>query len=389
MVDAAPRTVKRYKRVKLCAALIPVGPSSADVDRLCDLLDSLTSLEPAARLCVLIDDSKGKQKLETIHESYPSLDVVVLPNPRDRERPASRGRSPCLAAGVLSGLAWVQANANVDFVLKLDLDALVIAPFHDAVTSFLQAHNNAGVVGCIGETCDRTHERYLRVLSLRSFFRRAMFVASAVRLTGAGSVARFVKRWPRPLIAGYSIDVLLEQYDAFNSLSQELSSAVSNGLSSHRYCQGGAYAIAPRMLDRMAIDGYFDHSEFWGVLPYFGEDTVTAMYAYAVGLDALDFSDVGQVFGLSYNGLPFSPDELVARGYALTHSVKNDPRFTEAEIRAFFAARRPRKPAAAGPEALNNLAARLTQAADTGACSAEAPASCPVDPRLACPDNKV
>jgi hypothetical protein len=355
MVDAAPRTVKRYKRVKLCAALIPVGPSSVDVDRLCDLLDSLTSLEPAARLCVLIDDSKGKQKLETIHESYPSLDVVVLPNPRDRDRPASKGRSPCLAAGVLSGLAWVQANANVDFVLKLDLDALVIAPFHHAVSGFLDTHRNAGVIGCIGETCDRTHERYLRVLSLRSFFRRAMSVANAVRLTGAASIARLVRRSPRPLIAGYSIDVLLEQYDAFTSLRPELSSAVSNGLSSHRYCQGGAYAIAPRMLDRMAIEGYFERTESWCALPYFGEDTVTAMYAYAVGLEVLDFSDAGQVFGLSYNGLPFAPDELVVRGYALTHSVKSDPRFTEAEIRAFFAARRPHKPAAGCARSIEQL----------------------------------
>jgi hypothetical protein len=331
-----------------CAVVIPVGPSAADVERLRDLLDSLTSLEPAARLCVLIDDACGKQKLETVHESYPSLDVVVLPNPRDRDRPASKGRSPCLAAGVLSGLAWLQVNANIDFVLKLDLDALVLAPFHDAVLSFLEAHRQAGLVGCIGETCDRTHERYLRVLSLPSFFRRAMFVASALRLTGVASVARLVQRWPRALTAGYSIDVLLEQYDAFNALRPQLSSAVSNGLSSHRYCQGGAYVIAPRMLERMAINGYFEHPEFWCVLPYFGEDTVTAMYAYAVGLEVLDFSDLGQVFGLSYNGLPFSPAELVARGHALTHSVKSDLRFTEAEIRAFFAARRARTPSAGG-----------------------------------------
>jgi hypothetical protein len=326
------------------AVLIPVGPSAADLDRLRDLLDSLTTLEPAARLCVLIDDAGREHQLETIGSSYPSLDIVILQNPRDRDRPASRGRTPCLASGILSGLAWVRANATVDFVLKLDLDALVIAPFHASVASFLQAHPRAGIVGCIGETCDRAHERYLRVLSQRSFFRRAMSVATVLRLVGAPTVARLGQAWlPRAVTAGHPINVLLEQYEAFQSLRPELSRAVENGLSSHRYCQGGAYAIAPAMLERMAARGCFERSGGWCLLPFFGEDTVTAMYAYAVGLDILDFSNAGQVFGLSYSGLPFPPQELVAKGFSLTHSVKSDPRFTEADIRAFFAARRRRE----------------------------------------------
>jgi hypothetical protein len=323
------------------AVLIPVGPSAVDLARLRDLLDSVTCLEPAARPCVLIDDARGAQQLNTIAESYPSLDVVVLQNPRDRNRPASRGRTACLAPGVLSGLAWVWANAQVDFVLKLDLDALVIAPFHAAVTSFLQAHSHAGLVGCIGETCDRSHERYQRVLSQTSFFRRALSVANALRMVGAPAVGALLQgRLPRAFTAGQSIEVLLEQYEAFNTLRPELSRAIENGLRCHRYCQGGAYAIAPVMLDRMAAHGYFERSHLWCLLPFFGEDTVTAMYAHAVGLEVLDFSNIGDVFGVSFSGLPFPPHDLVAKGYAITHSVKSDPRLTEAEIRAFFAARR-------------------------------------------------
>ena len=48
----------------------------------------------------------------------------------------------------------------------------------------------------------------------------------------------------------------------------------------------------------------------------------------------------GEVFGVRYKGLPYEPVILVERGYSVIHSVKNDSRMTEEEIREFFRARR-------------------------------------------------
>lgn len=174
------------------AVLIPVGPSAGDVGRLRDLLDSLTSLEPAARLCVLMDDAKGKHQRKTIGESYPSPDLVVLQNPRDSCRSASRGRT-CLAPGNLSGWRGCGPTRKLTSCSSSISTRSSLLRFHAAVTSFLQAHSHAGLVGCIGETCDRVHERYLRVLSQRSFFRRAMSVVSTLRLIGVPAVARLVQ----------------------------------------------------------------------------------------------------------------------------------------------------------------------------------------------------
>ncbi|HEY2441098.1 MAG TPA: hypothetical protein VGI07_12755, partial [Solirubrobacteraceae bacterium] len=52
--------------------------------------------------------------------------------------------------------------------------------------------------------------------------------------------------------------------------------------------------------------------------------------------------DEGETFAVAWRGLPDTPEGLVTRGYSIIHSVKNDPRITESEIRRDFAARRAR-----------------------------------------------
>jgi hypothetical protein len=54
----------------------------------------------------------------------------------------------------------------------------------------------------------------------------------------------------------------------------------------------------------------------------------------------LELRDLHAVFGLRHVGLPDTPQRLADRGFALIHSVRNDPAHDESEVRAFFAARR-------------------------------------------------
>jgi hypothetical protein len=68
----------------------------------------------------------------------------------------------------------------------------------------------------------------------------------------------------------------------------------------------------------------------------FGEDVMMGVYCAAAGLQMLDRSDVGQVFGIQARQLAYSPKELLDRGHSIVHSVKNDDRYPEFEVRNFF-----------------------------------------------------
>ena len=70
------------------------------------------------------------------------------------------------------------------------------------------------------------------------------------------------------------------------------------------------------------------------------EDGIIPLYAKMLGLELVDYVSRGEPFGVVVRGLPGTLDEILERGYSIIHSVKNDPRVTEAQVREFFAARR-------------------------------------------------
>jgi hypothetical protein len=85
--------------------------------------------------------------------------------------------------------------------------------------------------------------------------------------------------------------------------------------------------------------GIFDHPLIW-LDSRCSEDVVTAICAYACGFQLLDLNGEGEPFGVSYQGLPASPELLAERGHAVIHSLKRDPAWSEEDIRAFFRSRR-------------------------------------------------
>jgi hypothetical protein len=70
------------------------------------------------------------------------------------------------------------------------------------------------------------------------------------------------------------------------------------------------------------------------------EDVSMCMFAAVTGYRLADRSDPGEPFGVRYIGLPDTLENLVAAGYGIIHAVKNDPRYTEEDIRAYFRALR-------------------------------------------------
>ena len=66
------------------------------------------------------------------------------------------------------------------------------------------------------------------------------------------------------------------------------------------------------------------------------EDVMMGMFTRTVGLECSDFSRPGEPFGSNWRGLAYSPREMLRRRYALIHSVKSDPRYSERALRRFF-----------------------------------------------------
>jgi hypothetical protein len=315
------------------ALLVLVGPSEDDILRLADLLDSVACYEPDLVDCVLIDDAAEDRTARIASLAAGRLPVTVRRHPRRGKRARRAG---ALTAGVLTGLASVHERIDVEFVLKIDLDALVIAPFQQQISAFLRAHPDAGVVGCIGDTCDRSIAGHQRRLRGAAPFAVALELLDALPSERVAALQTISVAHP----AMGTVEITAEQYQAALALRPRMAQAAANGQRTADYCQGGAYAISAELIRRMKAASMLDDALLWLPLGLFGEDEVLTMYSFAAGLQLYDFSNDREPFGICWRGLPFEPAELLARGYALIHSVKQDDRHTEADIRAFFAQRR-------------------------------------------------
>jgi dTDP-4-amino-4,6-dideoxygalactose transaminase len=309
------------------AAVIPIGPTAIEVERTIDLLASLLSWEPAVAWCVLVEDFPDPLGLPERIAGPARHRIVELLNPR---RGQGFGGTGGVCAAVLAGLAWVHEHTDVDFVLKIDTDALVIGPFAAAVAARFARLPDAGIAGAIGNSCNPA-VRPLQDLSKEPDllqFRRLLPTAASAALTDPDArltLSELGEVSPRLLMA-------------FDAIRAPVEDAFEHGYRTCEYCQGGAYAIRRAMIDRMAAAGYLTRPEAWVHLPV-GEDMGMAMYAHAVGLRLDDFSRPGEPFGIQYKALPYTVDELVAYGYSLIHCVRNDARYAEADIRAFFRTR--------------------------------------------------
>jgi hypothetical protein len=282
-----------------CVVAIPVGPAEADVGRTHDLLAALRAHEPQAQRILLVDDAPAARR-------WPG-DVAVIPNPR-RGRGIGTLGGTCTAT--LAALAWAHAEAPGAWVLRLDTDALVIGPFVDAVAAACQPRD--GVLGSCHNTCNGeprdfgSWERWVRMHAHRVWLwrtppRRLRYVQPAIPV-----VRRAVRE------------------------------ALANGYTPGEHCMAAGCAISPQMIAAMAEREWLDEPRRW-LNTLLGDDIMLGIMARALGFE---LRDLHAVFGLKHIGLADTPERLVERGFAVVHSLKNDPRYEEDDIRAFFAARR-------------------------------------------------
>ena len=301
------------------AVLVLVGPTDQEVDRAEDTLESLWAYEPAVGWCVLVDDSVDDRRLSRRVRCPPTAEVVSIPNPR---RGRGNGLLGGTCAGVLSALSWIHAHADPQFCLKLDTDALVIAPFVDKIARAFEAAPGTGMLGSYDMTCNGA---------------RRSFVRWGRRVAKLGAPLAVWRKPPRRLR-----HVQVNLWGRRAIVRRHIQAALAQGYERGTHCLGGAYAVRAEMLRRMAARGYLEDPLLW-LDSACGEDVMMGIYTRAVGLSSMNLVGRDEPFGIEHRGLVDSPVNLVARGFSLIHSVKNDPTFSEEEIRAFFSARRARR----------------------------------------------
>lgn len=296
---------------------IPVAAGAVDHARVSDLLAALAAHEPQATDVLIVDDEGGRTPAPRTWPS-PGPGVpppTVIANPR-------RGRGiPTLGgttAGTLAALGWAARERPGAWVLRLDADALVIGPFAAAVQGALRPGD--GVLGSCHRTCNGD--------------------VRDVRAIGA-EVARHrraVWRWRRPPRRPWWV----RPADAH--VRDVLEQAARAGYVPGEHCIAAGCAISPALIVALAARGWLDDPARW-LGARLGDDMVLGAMTRACGLA---LRDLPAVFGLAHRGLPDTPAGLRARGFAIIHSVKNDPASSEEQVRAFFASARGPAPAADG-----------------------------------------
>src|SRR5689334_3507393 len=299
------------------AVVVLVGPADDEQYRVLDLLRSLSKYEPSVSRVVLVDDSLRER--EFAQDIGEILKIECIRNPR-------RGRggnlTGGLCAGMIAGLKYIASSLQpeCEFIVKLDTDALVVAPFAAKLARLFRENSLLGLAGAHRFTPNGDPRDFSCWSEIVRDLGR-IWIANGKRLRRAGRLLP-IALWGRAARRRHWVRRALAQ----NYVAGE------NVL-------GGSYAISAAAVRTLLAASALDDPLLW-VDTELGEDVLVSLLVKAVGMELVDFCSDGDAFGVRYKGLPDEPARLTARGFSIIHSVKNDTQFTEDEIREFFAQRR-------------------------------------------------
>ena len=297
------------------AALIPLGPGWAELQRLEDLLEALFHYEPSCKAVVVVNDGNDPEAAQRVTSRFP-CQIEIVENPRKGRGNWWGGGS---SSGTLGGLKWVVDNVDAAFVVKLDSDSLVIGPFQNSVREFFQSNPNAALAG--------SHRR-----NPEGHPRDGLPFAPAFRKL----LRRFTvwRKCPLPFR-----NVQFTWFGRSKRIRDLIRAAIRNGYEFGENCQGGAYALSLAGLNAFAREGLLDDSLLFLNTPI-TEDVALGLFTRALGMELCDFNHPGEPFAVRHFGLSAPPPELVEQGYSIVHSIKDRGNFTEEGLRTFFKLRR-------------------------------------------------
>lgn len=301
------------------AVLIPVGPGATERDRLQDVIESISYYETERRVEILIvEDVSPSRDFALGIRGGPNVFITEIPNPRHG---AGCGWSGGLAVGVTHGLQWLVRNRDPAFVLRLDTDSLVIAPFTDQILHAFAKRPGVGMIG--------TYRRSARGSIRNPGHNRSL--ADRQR-----KLLRPVATWFRELkLRGLQLSMV----GHWRLLRETLESAMANGYEIGEFVQGGGYAIHRDALTAMDSRSLLDVPRRWIRAP-FSEDVAVSVCVMAAGHKLGGAVDDGEPFAVESEGLSDTPERLIQRGFSVIHALKKDRQHSESDIRAYFRAKR-------------------------------------------------
>lgn len=297
------------------AVVVASGPSKVEDARFRDLVDSVRCFEPSECVgIVMIDDGdRDSRFLETL-PPYPP--VFRIRNPRKGRGNAWTGGH---TVGIVAGYSFVDAHLDPEYILKLDSDALVIAPFHSALSERFRADGRIGLLGA------HLHRDFPSQSGSAEYWGRQIRKSSN----------------PLSITRQPGLEIRLNLGPAGGKLRFLLRQAYKSGYSLGESCQGGAYALRAEALHSMRTLGMFAPPlRFLGL--QLTEDILFSLAVRAAGFELRDLNDSGEVFGVAWKGLLASPAELLRQGRSIIHSVKSSEGLDEKNIRHYFREERAR-----------------------------------------------
>jgi hypothetical protein len=303
----------------LFGVVICVG--AGDYERMCfeDFANSLFHYEPGVCLFAVVDDAIPPRSLLERLKIPANCKATVIANPR---KGRGSGWGAGLTAAITSALNWIHDNGRPSFVLKADTDTLIVAPFANKIHNQFLAHPEIGMLGSGNRKYPDRPRDFITERTIAPAMEKLLRQITIWRRT--------YYKWPR---------LQLGCYGKYGRIRTILRRALLNGYVLGENCAGGGYAISGSALIEIAKAGLLDEPMLWINTPC-GEDVVISLYVKRVCKGFADFNGIGEPFGVSVKGSPFSPEEIVKRGYSIVHSIKSCGGCNESDTRLFFSSLR-------------------------------------------------
>ncbi len=280
------------QRVKL-VVIVPVG-TRENTDYLCDTLESVRFYSDPCHKVILVDDS-GSGAWESLKRPFP--EIIILRNKK------SFGLQGGLYFSLSGAYRYAVENFLFEVLLKLDSDALIIGRrAEDEAIRYFRESPDVGLIGSYKVRCDG---------GIRNF-------------SGPG----------RQILRDMGLWGLISNPKRSIATRRIVSKALKNGYEMGEHCLGGAYFLSFSCLTKLYQEGLLSRVEFLG--SRVGEDAIFGLLLRSVGINLGDFVTGDKPMCLTWRGLPYSPEELVAREKKVIHSTRFWEDMGEEQIRNFF-----------------------------------------------------
>jgi hypothetical protein len=290
--------------------LIPAGPGATEIARVSDLLEACAAYADLPLSVVIINDGNDAAALQSVAGRRAA--TTVLANARKGE---GQWWSGGLCTAMVDALLWIARNLPCRGVLRLDSDALVINPFASRIAEVFVRDPVVGMLGNF-DSASGLPVPAGHIVTTRLYWR-------SKRVSHDRELKKLIFSflgWRR------RIRLLIHQ-------------ARLNGYVLGDSCQGGAYALSPEFLRRLAADPRFARPRDF-LNNDFCEDLLMTLITYALRLKIEYTSGPSRLFASKWKGLYGAPEELALAGHGIIHSVKDAAGRSEADIRSYFYARR-------------------------------------------------